>query len=58
MEENFHTNTSMKEQLLKFLDKTFNFDGTTYLLAVSARESTGDGIALESHWRLGVRIDL
>lgn len=56
MEEDFHTNTSIREQLLKFLDRTFNFDGTTFLLAVSARESIGDGIALESHWRLRVAL--
>jgi hypothetical protein len=56
MEEDFHTNVSMRVQLLEFLDRTFNYDGTTYLLAVAARESTGGGIALESHWRLRVAL--
>ncbi|OMF96833.1 hypothetical protein [Paenibacillus sp. FSL R7-0337] len=56
MQEDLHTNTSIREQLLKFLNETFNYDGTTYLLAVSARGSTGDGTALESNWRLRVAL--
>lgn len=56
MEEDFYTNDSMRVQLLEFLDRTFNYDGTMYLLALSARESTGVGIALESHWRLRVAL--
>lgn len=56
MKEDFNTDVSMRKQLLEFLDRTFNYDGTTYLLAVSARESTGNGIALESYWRLRVAL--
>ncbi|MBW4083651.1 hypothetical protein [Paenibacillus sp. S150] len=56
MEEDFHTNESMRKQLLEFLEGTFNYDGTVYLLAVSARESAGDEAALESHWRLRVAL--
>ncbi|NUU63046.1 hypothetical protein [Paenibacillus agri] len=56
MKEDFHTNISMRQKLLEFLDRTFNYDSRTYLLAVSARGNTGDGAALESYWKLRVAL--
>lgn len=56
MEGDFYTNESRGKQLLEFLDRTFNYDGTTYLLAVSARVGTEDGTVLDSYWRLRVAL--
>ncbi|WP_042198149.1 hypothetical protein [Paenibacillus camerounensis] len=56
MEGDFYTNESRRKKLLEFLDRTFNYDGTTYLLAVSARISTEVGTVLNSHWKLRVAL--
>ena len=56
MEEDFYTNESLRKQLLEFLERTFDYDGTMYLLAVSARKMSINESAMESHWKLRVAL--
>jgi hypothetical protein len=56
MEEDFYTNENLRKQLLEFLERTFDYDGTMYLLAVSARKMGINETAMESHWKLRVAL--
>jgi hypothetical protein len=56
MQEGFYTNETMRKQLLGFLERTFNYDGTVHLLVVSARRVGARGQSGEPHWRLRVAL--